>query len=65
VRVRNPNDLAGAFEKALAMMAEFRVPVVLEVILERVTNIAIGTELDNTTEFEELADHELLPESAD
>jgi tartronate-semialdehyde synthase len=65
IRVRNPNDLAGAFEKALAMMAEFRVPVVLEVILERVTNIAIGTELDNTTEFEELADHELLPESAD
>jgi tartronate-semialdehyde synthase len=65
LRVRNPNDLAGSFEKALAMMAEFRVPVVLEVILERVTNIAIGTELNNTTEFEELADHELLPERTD
>jgi tartronate-semialdehyde synthase len=65
VRVRNPNDLAGSFAKALAMMAEFRVPVVLEVILERVTNIAIGTELNNTTEFEDLADHELLPERAD
>jgi len=38
-------------------MAEFRVPVVVEVILEKVTNIAMGTELDNVTEFEELADH--------
>jgi tartronate-semialdehyde synthase len=36
-------------------MAEFRVPVVIEVILERVTNIAMGTEIDNVVEFEELA----------
>ena len=28
-------------------MAEFQVPVVVEVILERVTNIAMGTEIDN------------------
>jgi len=27
----------------------------VEVILERVTNIAMGTEIDNVTEFEELA----------
>jgi len=57
IRVRDPEELAAAFEKALAMMAEFRVPVVVEVILEKVTNIAMGTELDNVTEFEELADH--------
>jgi tartronate-semialdehyde synthase len=31
------------------------VPVVVEVILERVTNISMGTELDNVVEFEELA----------
>jgi tartronate-semialdehyde synthase len=36
-------------------MAEFRVPVVVEVILERVTNISMGTEIDAVTEFEELA----------
>ncbi|MBC7558683.1 MAG: glyoxylate carboligase [Dermatophilaceae bacterium] len=54
IRVRNPEDLAAAFEKALAMMSEYRVPVVVEVILEKVTNIAMGTELDNVTEFEEL-----------
>ncbi|MBC8090479.1 MAG: glyoxylate carboligase [Pseudonocardia sp.] len=57
IRVREPDELGAAFEKALAMMAEFRVPVVVEVILEKVTNIAMGTELDNVTEFEELADH--------
>ena len=30
-------------------------PVVVEVILERVTNISMGTEIDNITEFEDLA----------
>jgi tartronate-semialdehyde synthase len=33
--------------------------VVVEVVLERVTNIAMGTELNNVTEFEELADTDL------
>ena len=33
---------------------EFSVPVVIEVILERVTNIAMGTEIDAINEFEEL-----------
>ena len=31
------------------------VPVVIEVMLERVTNIAMGTEIDAINEFEELA----------
>ena len=30
-------------------MAEFRVPVVVEVILERVTNISMGTELTTSS----------------
>ncbi|MDQ6754959.1 MAG: glyoxylate carboligase [Actinomycetota bacterium] len=55
IRVENPQDLPAAFEKAKAMMAEYRVPVIVEVILERVTNISMGTELDNVTEFEDLA----------
>ena len=41
--------------QAERLMAEYRVPVVIEVILERVTNIAMGTEIDNINEFEELA----------
>jgi tartronate-semialdehyde synthase len=55
IRVREPAELPAAFEQAAKLMAEFRVPVVVEVILERVTNIAMGTELDNITEFEDLA----------
>ena len=36
-------------------MDTHRVPVVVEVILERVTNIAMGTALNNVNEFEDLA----------
>ena len=53
LRVHDPKDLRPALEKALQLMAEYRVPVVVEVILERITNVAMGTELDNVTEFEE------------
>jgi len=59
LRVQRPEELLPSFEEAKRLMAEFRVPVVVEVILERVTNISMGTELDNVVEFEELA---TLPE---
>ena len=55
LRVQRPDELLQSFEQARKLMAEFHVPVVIEVILERVTNISMGTELDNVTEFEELA----------
>jgi len=55
IRVHRPEEMASAFKQAEAWMAEFQVPVVIEVILERVTNIAMGTEIDNIIEFEELA----------
>ena len=55
IRVFEPDQLAPALEQAKQMIAEFRVPVVVEVILERVTNISMGTEIDNVTEFEDLA----------
>jgi tartronate-semialdehyde synthase len=55
LRVERPDDLRPAFEQAKKLMAEFRVPVLVEVLLERVTNISMGTELDNVVEFEELA----------
>jgi tartronate-semialdehyde synthase len=66
IRVRRPDDLPGAFDEAQKLMAEFRVPVVVEVILERITNIAMGQDIDGITEFEDLADHDIdaLPESA-
>jgi tartronate-semialdehyde synthase len=37
------------------MLVEHRVPVLVEVVLERVTNISMGVEIDNIVEFEELA----------
>ncbi len=57
IRVHRPEEFAPAMEQAEAWMAEFQTPVVIEVILERVTNIAMGTEIDNITEFEPLAEH--------
>ena len=55
IRVYNADDFGRAIEQAEAWMKEFQVPVVVEVILEKVTNISMGTEIDNVNEFEELA----------
>ncbi|HYO19955.1 MAG TPA: glyoxylate carboligase, partial [Dermatophilaceae bacterium] len=54
IRVTDPEDLGAALEKAKVMVDEYKVPVMVEAILERVTNISMGTELDNVTEFEPL-----------
>ncbi|MBS0403127.1 MAG: glyoxylate carboligase, partial [Proteobacteria bacterium] len=55
IRVHRQEEIAPAVKQAEAWMEEFKVPVVIEIILERVTNIAMGTEIDNVVEFEELA----------
>ncbi|WP_232663415.1 glyoxylate carboligase [Pseudonocardia sp. TRM90224] len=55
LRVTDPRELAGTFARARQLMATHRVPVVVEVVLERVTNIAMGTEIDAVAEFEDLA----------
>ena len=57
IRVFDPEELGNAFAQARKLAAEHRVPVVVEVILERVTNVSMGTEIDNVVEFEELARH--------
>lgn len=54
-RVMRQEELRPAVEQARRWMVEYSVPVVIEIILERVTNIAMGTEIDNIVEFEELA----------
>jgi tartronate-semialdehyde synthase len=55
IRVFEPFEIAPALREAQRMAQEHRVPVVVEVILERVTNISMGTEIDAVNEFEELA----------
>ncbi|KOG51859.1 glyoxylate carboligase [Streptomyces griseoflavus] len=56
IRVTEPDRLLPAFEEAKKLAAEHRVPVVVEAILERVTNIAMsGTDIGSVNEFEDLA----------
>ncbi|WP_171151574.1 MULTISPECIES: glyoxylate carboligase [Streptomyces] len=57
IRVTEPDELGAAFEQAKKLAAEYRVPVVVEAILERVTNIAMSRTMDisDISEFEDLA----------
>jgi tartronate-semialdehyde synthase len=59
IRVTQVAEMQPAFEQAKRWMEQDRVPVVVEIILERITNIAMGTEIDNIVEFEDLAEHHL------
>ncbi len=54
LRVTDPQAIGPALRQARQMAREHSVPVVVEVILERVTNIAMGTEIDNVMEFESI-----------
>ncbi|MEU9117504.1 glyoxylate carboligase [Streptomyces sp. NPDC048483] len=57
IRVTDPSELGAAFEEAKKLAVEHQVPVVVEAILERITNIAMSKTVDmsDVTEFEELA----------
>ncbi|MEU2379947.1 glyoxylate carboligase [Streptomyces misionensis] len=57
IRVTEPDRLGAAFEEAKKLAEEYRVPVVVEAILERVTNISMSRTMDisDITEFEPLA----------
>ncbi len=54
LRVKDPADIQAALQQAQIMAREHRVPVVVEIILEKVTNIAMGTEIDKVNEFEDI-----------
>ncbi|NIH83282.1 glyoxylate carboligase [Amycolatopsis granulosa] len=57
IRVFEPDDILPSLEKAKTLAAELRVPVVVEIILERVTNVSMGAAaIDDVAEFEELAE---------
>lgn len=56
LRVFEPDKIGDALIEAVKLMKKHSVPVVVEVILERVTNISMGTEINNLTEFEDLAE---------
>jgi tartronate-semialdehyde synthase len=54
LRVKDPADIQAALQQAQIMAREHCVPVVVEIILEKVTNIAMGTEIDKVNEFEDI-----------
>ena len=56
IRVTEPSKLRAAFAQAQRWMDELHVPVVVDVILERVTNVSMGAEIDKVVEFEEVLD---------
>jgi tartronate-semialdehyde synthase len=55
LRVFDPGEIVPALEEAQKLMVEHRVPVIVEIILERITNVSMGTQIDGIVEFEELA----------
>ncbi|MFC9224032.1 glyoxylate carboligase [Streptomyces hygroscopicus] len=58
IRVFHPEELGAAFDQAKKLMNAYRVPVVVEVVLERVTNVSMGgAGLDSVNEFEPVALH--------
>ena len=55
LRVTDPEKIAGRPGRRRGPWRDkYRVPVVVEVILEKVTNIAMGTEIDKINEFEDI-----------
>jgi tartronate-semialdehyde synthase len=56
LRVTEPDQIQAALLQARELMHQHRVPVVVEIMLERVTNIAMGTEINAINEFEDLAE---------
>ncbi|ACL58026.1 glyoxylate carboligase [Methylobacterium nodulans] len=55
IRVTDPELLLPALEEAKSLAKQVQTPVMVEVILERVTNVAMGVDIDKVTEFEDLA----------
>jgi tartronate-semialdehyde synthase len=55
IQVTDPALIAPALTRAQQLAREHKVPVVVEIFLERITNIAMGTDIDKITEHNELA----------
>ncbi len=60
-RVTRPEEIKPALEWAVRVSEERRVPVLVEVIVERQTNAAMGTAINNIIEFEALSEGGPVP----
>jgi tartronate-semialdehyde synthase len=54
IRVFEPDGIGPALDEARKLAAAYRVPVIVEVVLERITNVSMGLELDSVNEFDPL-----------
>ena len=59
--VSRPEEIKSALEWAIRVSEERRVPVLVEVIVERQTNAAMGTAINNISEFEALTEGGPVP----
>ncbi len=66
-RVTAPDDIRPAIEWAIQASEETRVPALVEIIVERETDAAMGKSIDNINEYEpvEDGDRELTSQMAD
>ena len=55
-RVFDPQHINPKLRQARALAVELSIPVIVEIITERKTDIAMGPEIDQITEFEEILD---------
>lgn len=62
-RIFDPKHINPTLQQARALAGELSVPVIVEIITERKTDIAMGPEIDQVTEFEETIDLDLESES--
>src|SRR6266568_625147 len=60
-RVNRPEEIKPALEWAIRVSEERQVPVLVEVIVERQTNAAMGTAINNIIEFEALSEGGPVP----
>jgi tartronate-semialdehyde synthase len=60
-RVTQPEDIKPALEWAIRTSEERQIPVLIEVIVERTTNAAMGTAINSVNEFEELSEGGSVP----
>jgi tartronate-semialdehyde synthase len=62
LRVTEPERIQDSIQAARLLAKSLSLPVVVEVVTERVTNIAMGPEINQITEFEEIIDLEPMIE---
>jgi len=56
VRVRDPDDILPTLEEAQKLAVQHRVPVIVEIILERITNVSMANaDISEVVEFDDIA----------